>query len=146
MEWDEEERGFKNVLNLDEFISWLYPKEDEESDAFGSWDKRHLKVRDDLRTLSYLIKESPKHFAEFRRTKDLENCYAQALATKQEEKLIDQTEKTMELLSKCINAIDNIPAKALLDQNTKNLVIGKCKELLISIKDILPEAFEDVES
>lgn len=146
LEWDENERIFKNVLNLDEFISWLYPREDEESDAFGSWDKRHLRIRDDLRVLSYLIKESPKHFEEFRRTKDLENCYAQALAVKQEEKFLDHTEKTIELLSNCKNAIDNLPAKALRDDGMKEAIEEKCKGLIVSIKDILPEVFDDGES
>ena len=143
LEWDENERTFKNVLNLDEFISWLYPREDEESDAFGSWDKRHLKVRDDLRTLSYLIKESPKHFEEFRRTKNIENCYAQALSVKQEEKASNHTEKTMGLLSSCTNAVDNLPAKALRNAILKQSIIEKCKDLLFSIKDILPEVFNN---
>lgn len=146
LEWDEKERTFKNVLNLDEFISWLYPREDEESDAFGSWDKRHLRIRDDLRTLSYLIKESPNHFEEFRRTKNLENCYAQSLAAKQEEKIIDHTEKTMEMLANCTAAIDNLPAKALRDEAIKHAIEDKCKELLVSMRDILPDVFSNGEN
>ncbi len=143
LDWDDNNRVFKNVLNLDEFISWLYPREEEDGDAFGSWDKRHLKVRDDLRTLSYLIKESPDHFEEFRRTKNLENAYANALSAKQKEQISDQTENTLKILNTCIAAIDNLPAKALRNDEIKSKIIAICKKLIQSISDILPEVIEN---
>ena len=145
LDWDDNNRVFKNVLNLDEFISWLYPREEEDGDAFGSWDKRHLKVRDDLRTLSYLIKESPDHFEVFRRTKNLENAYANALSAKQKEQISDQTENTLKILNKCIGAIDNLPAKALRNDEIKSKIIAICKKLIQSISDIIPEVIDENE-
>ena len=124
LEWNETDSEFKNRLNLNEFIGWLYPKEDESTDAFGQWDKRYLSGRDDLRTISYLIKQAPKQFDEFRRELDLEKAYAKALAVKQEEVITDSTERTFNALKQCINALDNVPAKALRNSET-NLRISK---------------------
>ena len=146
LEWNETDSEFKNRLNLNEFIGWLYPKEDESTDAFGQWDKRYLSGRDDLRTISYLIKQAPKQFDEFRRELDLEKAYAKALAVKQEEVITDSTERTFNALKQCINALDNVPAKALRNSETKTKLVDLCKNLLSIIADLLPEALEVQES
>jgi hypothetical protein len=33
MEWNEEESKFKNILNFNEFVGWLYPRPTEEDGA-----------------------------------------------------------------------------------------------------------------
>ena len=142
LEWDERDGVFQNKLNLNEFIGWLYPKDDDESDAFGDWDKRHLNTRDDLRQLSYLYKQAPKQFDEFRRELDLELAYARALAIRQEGQIIDVTKKTFEVLEQCINILDNVPAKALRNQETKEKLIKECKKIVTVIQDIIPEVFD----
>lgn len=143
LEWDEKSGEFLNKLNLNEFIGWLYPKEDDESDAFGDWDKRHLNGRDDLRTLSYLYKQAPKQFDEFRRELDLERAYTKALALKQESIVVDVTTKTFEVLKQCINVIDNIPAKILRNPGTKSQLMSECKSLISILQEVIPEVFDD---
>ncbi|WP_157974648.1 hypothetical protein [Lewinella sp. IMCC34183] len=146
LEWDEGTGEFQNRLNLNEFIGWLYPKEDDESDAFGDWEKRHLNTRDDLRQLSYLYQQAPRQFNEFRRDLDLEKAYAKALSLKQEAKNKDATSKTFEALSNCKNALDNVPAKALRNFETKSQLITEIKKLVSVIEEIIPEALEKDES
>ena len=136
LEWNETDNEFKNKLNLNEFIGWLYPKEDDESDAFGNWDKRYLSGRDDLRTIAYLIRQAPKQFDEFRRDLDLEKAYAKALALKQEQTDFDATDNTFQSLNQCINALDNVPAKALRNPQTKQELITKCKDLIAIISEL----------
>jgi len=143
LEWDETDSEFKNKLNLNEFIGWLYPKEEENTDAFGDWDKRHLDGRDDLRTISYLIKQAPKQFDEFRRELDLEKSYAKALSLKQEEVITDSTERTFNSLKQCYNALENVPAKALRNDDTKTKLIELCKDVISVIEELLPEALEN---
>ncbi|CAN5585391.1 hypothetical protein BH11BAC3_BH11BAC3_06770 [soil metagenome] len=143
LEWDEKEMQFKNKLNLNEFIGWLYPKDSDNTDAFGNWEKRHLDGRDDLRTISYLITQAPKHFDEFRRELKLENAYAKALASKHEDKMLDATEQTFISLTKCIQALNNVPAKAIGNTTTKDALIDKCSELISIINELLPEAIKN---
>ena len=143
LEWDETTMEFKNKLNLNEFIGWLYPKDEDNTDAFGQWDKRHLDGRDDLRTISYLIKQAPKQFDEFRRELKLENAYAKALAAKHEETITDATDQTFTAIEKCIHALDNVPAKALRDVETKANLVTKCKIMIGIMREMIPEAFED---
>lgn len=142
LDWDEKAGEFSNKLNLNEFIGWLYPKDDDESDAFGNWDKRHLNGRDDLRTLSYLYKQAPKQFDEFRRELDLEKAYTKALALKQEAMVTDVTTKTFEVLQQCINLLDNVPAKVLRNEDTRLRLENDCRTLVNVLKEILPEIFE----
>jgi hypothetical protein len=143
LEWDDTDMEFKNKLNLNEFIGWLYPKDEDNMDAFGKWDKRHLDGRDDLRTISYLVKQAPKQFDEFRRELKLENAYAKALAAKHDETISDATELTFTTLEKCIHSLDNVPARALRDAEVKQNLIDTCKKLIKIIKELLPEALED---
>lgn len=142
LEWDERSMEFKNKLNLNEFISWLYPKDEENTDAFGNWDRRHLKGRDDLRQISYLIKQAPTQFDEFRRELDLENSYVKAIAAKQAETIRDATDATIEALERCAHVLDNVPAKAIRNSETKGVLIEKCKNLLTIMNSVLPEALQ----
>lgn len=143
LEWDETTMEFKNKLNLNEFIGWLYPKDEDNTDAFGQWDKRHLDGRDDLRTISYLIKQAPKQFDEFRRELKLENAYAKALATKHDEAINDTTDQTFAAIEKCILALDNVPAKALRHPDIKANLVVKCKNVISVMRELIPEVFED---
>lgn len=143
LDWDDKEMEFKNKLNLNEFIGWLYPKEDENTDAFGNWDKRYLDGRDDLRTISYLIKQAPQYFDEFRRELDLESAYSKALASKQQSTITDSTAQTFIAISNCIQALNNVPAKALKETITKEKLVESCKELITVLKDLIPESLDN---
>jgi hypothetical protein len=146
LEWDERDMEFKNKLNLNEFIGWLYPKDEENTDAFGNWDKRYLDKRDDLRTISYLIKQAPKHFDEFRRELNLEIAYSNALASKQQEIITDTTAQTFNAIAQCIQSLNNFPAKALRNSETKGNLISKCKEIISVLNDLIPEVLDNAKN
>jgi len=79
LEWSESDNEFKNELNFNEFVSWLYPRdpdketEDETNDSFGDWEKRPLRRRDDIREVAYLIREDKSAFQRFRAELDIES-------------------------------------------------------------------------
>ncbi len=142
LEWNESEYKFKNLLNFNEFIGWLYPKAaDNESGsaAKGDWDKRRLSRRDDIRTLSYLMTEAPDYFSQFRNGSDLSHSYSAALA----KKLEDDAKKNMDVVSQVFEAIDlcsrtlkNIPLRLVKDHAHRNRLFAQLSDLESVITEI----------
>lgn len=68
--WDDDAYEFQNKLNLDEFISWLYPRQELDGDANGTkkgdFERRRIARRDDLRQLSELCVKDREIFDQFR--------------------------------------------------------------------------------
>lgn len=143
LEWNDELYKFENKLNLDEFISWLYPRFDhDESNGTkkGDFERRRIARRDDLRQLSELFVRHPEFFDQFRNGVTLEACYALAL-TKQHEQAAKKTADPLADLfgavQICIRAINNIPFKAMKDPEIEAKINEQIASLQTAITDFL---------
>lgn len=78
--WSDEERSFTNEENFDLFMSWLYPKindqGEEDPDKSGDWEKRRVLRAIDLREISDLIVNDPDEFTAFLHGMDLSEVIA----------------------------------------------------------------------
>jgi hypothetical protein len=132
MEWDDTNYVFKNSINFNEFIGWLYPRplsvEDSATNGAGEWESRRLARRDDLRTLSYLAREEADLFQQFRSGAELEGVYALALSRKQREKT-DVVAEVFQVLDACSQALDDLPLKMIRDEELKAGLLRRLKEL-----------------
>ncbi len=137
MDWDDKCYRFKNELNFNEFLSWLYPREDEELsdgvDSLGDWSNRKLTKRDDIRNVSYLIRESPSDFTSFRNDGDIEKAYS--IATSREYKLrIDPAQEAFDNIAACIKSLENLPFRVIMKENERlTASIKKLKEAISEI-------------
>lgn len=136
LQWNEREYKFDNAMNFNEFIGWLYPRlpetEDTTEQVRGEWERRRLARRDDLRTLSFLLRETPDLFTQFRAGADLETVFALALARKQQEKAKQQADPVAEVfasLEVCIKALDTLPMKMIRDEQLKIKLLAQIEEL-----------------
>lgn len=138
LDWKEEKYKFNNLLNLNEFVGWLYPRsaEAEGADARGDFDARRLSRRDDIRLVSFLISNSDTHFQQFRSGQDLEGTYAVATAEIYQQKLeeaADRVGAVFNAISACTKALDDIPHKVFTDPDLKSRLDNKIKELEAAI-------------
>ncbi|MES1934558.1 ATPase [Salinisphaera shabanensis T35B1] len=139
IEWDDNEKSFKNTMNLNEFVSWLYPRpdsddEDEHDVAQGDFGERWLARRDDIRDLAYLLREDPELFQQFRTTGRLEEAYSQSLAKQYEKKAQEKADPVGDLFDSLLatnKALDNVPLKVVKDPDLN--------ERLMSLMDNLEE-------
>jgi hypothetical protein len=136
LEWDEKSYLFQNAINFNEFIGWLYPRppgdDGSSQDVRGDWDRRRLARRDDLRVLSYLLREEADLFQQFRSGAELEGVYALALARKQQAKdkeRADPVAEVFQALEDCSRALDNLPLKMIRDLALKTQLLGYVDEL-----------------
>jgi hypothetical protein len=128
--WEEEDYKFKNPLNFNEFVGWLYPRPTEEagSDVLGKFENRKLSRRDDIRLVSFLLKESDKYFQQFRNGQDLEPTYAMAQAELFQQRLEEETDRVgavFNAISACTKALDDIPHKVFKDKALKDELDGR---------------------
>lgn len=149
MQWNDVENKFKNELNFNEFLSWLYPRDfDEiEEDALGTssipgkWENRKFKGSKDLRSVSYLIRNSKSEFEMFRVEGDVDKAYTLSLQKKYEEearKLADPTSEVYEVLEECTKALENVPFKMLRDENQRTKLmdfLGKLSSAIAELQD-----------
>ena len=129
MEWNDQERKFQNLINFNEFVSWLYPRmadddsEETNGSGKGNWEKRWLARRDDIRDVAFLLREDPELFQQFRSSGELEHAYSQAL-TKQYEKRArekaDPVKELFEAIRTCTRAIENLPLRVVKDPGLKS--------------------------
>jgi len=142
MGWEEEEYKFKNRLNFNEFVGWLYPRPADEAgpEARGSFESRKLSRRDDIRLVSFLLKESDKHFQQFRSGQELEPMYAMAQAELYQQKLEEETDRVgtvFNAIAACTKALDEIPHKIIKDNQLKQELdqrIAKLEAAIASLK------------
>lgn len=148
LEWDERSYKFKNMLNLNEFTGWLYPKPSDSADfdlntqdKKGDWSKRVIKTQDDIRNIAYLMKEAKKDFDTFRNELDLAKAYHIAVNRKyqeESEKTADRSQQVFESIDVCIKALDELPAKMLRERDTKYRLmthLKKLKELIEALEN-----------
>lgn len=142
MQWDEASYEFKNLLNFNEFIGWLYPKpaaEDGQATSKGDWEKRRLVRRDDLRTMAFLITKSHDHFIQFRNGTDLERAYSSALAKEYEEeakRTADVLGQAFDTIALCTKTLANVPFLALKDPATKKKLFDALDALEKAIAEL----------
>lgn len=143
--WNEEKYEFANKLNLDEFISWLYPRPEsgEENGTIkkGNFGQRRLARRDDLRQLSILIVGQKELFEQFRGGLELEACYSLLLTRQFEEeakKTADPVADLFVAVELCAKCISNVPYKAMKDAAIKSKIIESLSRLEQAIADIKP--------
>ncbi len=141
--WDEAEYKFANKLNLDEFISWLYPRgrDDEENGTIkkGNFEKRRIARRDDLRQIASLLVNDKELFEQFRGGLDLESCYSLALTKKFEEEAKLRADPILDLFAAvehCVKVISNVPYRAMKDDQTREKILGSISSLEAAIEDI----------
>jgi len=142
MEWDDDQFEFTNKLNLDEFISWLYPRANSESDAGamkkGDFDARRIARRDDLRQLAQLLVREPDFFEQFRSGVQLEACQALAISRQHEQaakRTADPLADLFDAVDVCVKAISNVPYKAMKDDATSARVLAELERLEQAITD-----------
>lgn len=134
LEWKEEEYKFKNPLNLNEFVGWLYPRpgDAEGSDVRGNFENRRLSRRDDIRLVSFLLKAGDKYFEQFRKGQELEATYAIASVESYQQKLeeaLDRVEAVFSAITACTKALDEIPHKVFRDEILNTQFQNKIKDL-----------------
>ncbi len=142
LEWDESKYEFKSKLNFDEFISWLYPRSNEEEDGVirkGKFERRRIARRDDIRQISALLLNDKDLFEQFRSGIDLENCYSLSLTKKFEEEAKLRADPVSDLftaIEQCVKAINNIPYRAMRDNSTRDRILHSISGLESAITDI----------
>ena len=141
--WNEDNYEFTNKLNLDEFISWLYPRPDSGNEGGttkkGDFGKRRLARRDDLRQLSILIVGQKDLFEQFRSGVELEACYSLLLSRQYEEDAKKKADPVADLFAAvelCAKSISNIPYKAMKDPTTNAKICDALAKLEQAIADI----------
>lgn len=141
--WDETKYEFANKLNLDEFISWLYPRgSDEEGSGAkkkGDFEKRRIARRDDLRQIATLLINDKELFEQFRGGLDLESCYSLALTKKFEEEAKLRADPVLDLFTAvehCVKVIHNVPYRAMKDDETRERILSSISKLESAIADI----------
>ena len=78
LQWNDTEYKFEDNLKFNEFLSWLYPRNEENVldgvEVKGNWDNRLIKRSNDIRIVSFLLRESISDFEMFRADGDLEKA------------------------------------------------------------------------
>ena len=146
LEW--KDFRFENTSNLNEFLSWLYPKEDSEDetdiddDTPGEWDKRKVSTVQRLRDISYLLKNDEQRFEQFRGGGNLDTIVASAKVEKAEEQLEikrQPAKKLLQSMDDLIKRLGDIPT--LRFKNNDEL-----KGELLDKLDLLQNAVNDVKN
>lgn len=142
LEWKEDEYKFKNLLNFNEFVGWLYPRptDGEVSEGLGIFENRRLSRRDDIRLVSVLLKGGDKYFQQFRSGQDLEQVYAISQAEIYQQKLEEESDRVgvvFNAISACTKALDDIPHKVFKDKDLKSELeskIGALEKAIAAVK------------
>lgn len=119
LQWNDTEYKFEDNLKFNEFLSWLYPRNEENVldgvEVKGNWDNRLIKRSNDIRIVSFLLRESISDFEMFRADGDLEKAQNSANTRKYLESQDPSTE-TLEKIKSCTKALDDIPFKLVMSR------------------------------
>jgi len=138
LNWNDSKYKFEDTLKFNEFLSWLYPRNEENTldgtEVKGNWDNRFIKRSNDVRIISFLLRESITDFEMFRSDGDLEKAQNSANMRKYIESQDPSTE-TLEKIKSCIKALDDIPFKLVVNQKEEltellTKLSGKIGEIL----------------
>lgn len=137
LKWNDTEYKFEDELHFNEFLSWLYPRNDEDAldgtDLHGDWSLKKLSKRDDIRIISHLIREFPIEFEAFRMDGDLEKAYNLA-NTKKILSQANPSEDAFSNIEACIKSLENLPFKLIRSEGEK--LVGLLSKLTKAIEEI----------
>lgn len=137
LKWNDTDYKFEDELHFNEFLSWLYPRNDEDTldgaDVRGDWSLKKLSKRDDIRIISHLIREFPMEFESFRVDGNLEKAYNIA-NTKKILSQANPSEDAFSNIEACIKSLENLPFKLIKSEKEK--LIGLLTKLTKAIEDI----------
>jgi len=139
--WDDTSYEFTEKLRLDEFISWIYPRQEagDGTTKKGAFEQRRIARRDDLRLLSGLLVQEKELFEQFRGGTDLETCHSLSLSRQFEEQAklaANPVEDLFSAMIQCRTAIGNIPYKAMKDASVRESIFRELAELEAAIVDL----------
>lgn len=138
LKWNDNEYKFEDNLRFNEFLSWLYPRDEENAldgvEVKGNWENRRIKRSNDLRVISFLLRESINEFEMFRADGDLEKAQNAANMRKYLESQ-DPAVETLEKIKNCTKALEDIPFKLVVKQKEQlsellNNLNAKISEIL----------------
>ena len=141
LNWDDAKKEFLDQANLNEFVSWFFPVEQESSEEesgpekeptaaelSGAWNRRRVSKRDDLRHLSYLITKAPKEWMEFRSGADIESVYSRAILIELEKSFEDEkdiAERLFKYVDETLKLIQNTPFSVLSSEERRSNLFEK---------------------
>jgi hypothetical protein len=138
LQWNDTEYKFEDKLRFDEFLSWLYPQNEENIldgvEIKRKWDNRLIKRSNDIRIISFLLRESISDFEMFRADGNLEKAQNSANTRKYLESQNPSAE-TIEKIKSCTKALDDIPFKLVISRKEEladllEKLDGKVREIL----------------
>lgn len=142
MEWSDATNEFQNKLNLDEFISWLYPRPntgvDDGTSKKGDFENRRIARRDDIRQIAELLSKDKDIFEQFRTGATLEACYSMALARRLEDDAKNSADLVQDLfksVEQCKKCIANVPHKAMKNAETRTQIEASLSSLEAAITE-----------
>ncbi len=139
LKWNDSEYKFEDNLRFNEFLSWLYPRDEENVldgiEIKGNWENRKIKRSSDLRIVSFLLREATNEFEMFRSDGDLEKAQNAANMKKYLESQ-DPAIETVEKIKNCTKALEDIPFK-LISKKKDELT-----EMLTNLKNKISEILD----
>jgi hypothetical protein len=145
IEWNDTESKFVNEERFGEFLSWLYPKLNEQNefdpDLPGDWSKRRINKALDLRLVSDLVSKHPEEFQAFRQGASLGIVVGRAAA--KEEERAGTVEDIIKSLGDFQDKLAKLPIVQILSENKQEQVLSNIKAikvLLTKIERLLKKA------
>ncbi|PLW92440.1 MAG: hypothetical protein C0592_10810 [Marinilabiliales bacterium] len=138
LNWDDNDKEFANEENLAEYLSWLYPKIDEEGnfdpERAGEWNKRRIPTAQDQRIVSSAISDHKDLFNSFRQGHSI-NIIRLKLAQEEESK--KQTVSAyIEQFTELIEEFNDIPVLKLKNENRDKELADKISELIKTLEGL----------
>lgn len=139
LKWNDSEYKFEDSLRFNEFLSWLYPRDEENVldgiEIKGNWENRKIKRSNDLRIVSFLLREAINEFEMFRSDGDLEKAQ-NAANMKKYLASQDPAIETVDKIKNCTKALEDIPFKLIVQKK------DELTNMLINLKNKISEILE----
>lgn len=138
MDWDDENRKFINVEIFEEYLNWLYPKEDEsgeyDPELAGNWENKRLNNVHDQRILTKAITEFPKIFDAFRNGSPI--SLIQLRMSQENEREIKNTDYYLDLFKEFTDTLNDIPLIKILEEGRKGELSDSLDSVQVKINSI----------
>ena len=148
MQWNDSKYRFEESLAFNEFLSWLYPKPNEDEidedldpdDVVGDWDNRRILTNRGLRDVSYLLKNATPQFEDFRNGEDLRKSVATARLAEAQDEADSRRRPALDLLRSMddlTRELRNIPTlRFKSDEELREQLLQKLAQLQESISEV----------
>jgi hypothetical protein len=139
LKWNDEKKKFDDQSNFSEFLSWLYPKFDEQGgydpDLPGDWDKRWIRRAIDLRDVNNLYSEHPKEFQAFRQP-EVSLSTAQGRAAAKEEEREKSVQDYLDKMDNLMLDLEDLPLIKVIKEDKSDLVLDRVTKLSETLETI----------